>query len=96
MINPMKLMKMKNAWSRFAAHHPKFPLFLNAIVRKGIQEGTIFEFKVTSPDGQELVTNMRLSSEDIELWKEISEAMRYSYGFISCSYPATPDASPTC
>ena len=69
MINPMKLMKMKNAWSRFAAHHPKF-------VRKGIQEGTIFEFKVTSPDGQELVTNMRLSSEDIELWKEISEAMR--------------------
>ena len=69
-------MKMKNAWSRFAAHHPKFPLFLNAIVRKGIQEGTIFEFKVTSPDGQELVTNMRLSSEDIELWKEISEAMR--------------------
>ena len=75
MINPMKLMKMKNAWSRFAAHHPKFPLFLNAIVRKGIQEGTIFEFKVTSPDGQELVTNMRLSSEDIELWKEISEAM---------------------
>lgn len=61
---------------RFAAHHPKFPLFLNAIVRKGIQEGTIFEFKVTSPDGQELVTNMRLSSEDIELWKEISEAMR--------------------
>ena len=38
--------------------------------------GYHFEFKVTSPDGQELVTNMRLSSEDIELWKEISEAMR--------------------
>ena len=37
---------------------------------------TIRNFKVTSPDGQELVTNMRLSSEDIELWKEISEAMR--------------------
>ena len=44
MINPMKLMKIKNAWSRFAANHPKFPLFLNAIVKKGIQEekkGTI-------------------------------------------------------
>lgn len=76
MINPMKLMKLKNAWSRFTAHHPKFPLFLNAIVKKGIQEGTVFEFKVTSPDGQELVTNMRLGAEDIELWKELSEAMR--------------------
>ena len=43
---------------------------------RGIQEGTVFEFKVTSPDGQELVTNMRLSAEDIELWKELSEAMR--------------------
>ena len=69
MINPMKLMKIKNAWSRFAANHPKFPLFLNAIVKKGIQEETIFEFKVTYPDGQQLVTNMRLRAEDIELWK---------------------------
>ena len=51
MINPMKLMKIKNAWSRFAANHPKFPLFLNAIVKKGIQEETIFEFKVTYPHG---------------------------------------------
>ena len=76
MINPLKLMKMKNAWSRFTANHPKFPRFLNAVVRRGIQEGTVFEFKVTSPDGQELVTNMRLSAEDIELWKELSEAMR--------------------
>ena len=76
MINPIKLMKMKNAWSRFAATHPKCPLFLNAIVKRGVQEGTIFEFKVTSPDGQEFVTNMRLSADDIELWKELSEAMR--------------------
>ena len=76
MINPMKLMKIKNAWARFAANHPKFPLFLNAIVKKGIQEETIFEFKVTYPDGQQLVTNMRLRAEDIELWKEISEAVR--------------------
>ncbi len=76
MINPMKLMKLKNTWSRFTAHHPKFPLFLNAVVKKGIKEGTIFEFRVTAPDGQELVTNMKLSSEDIELWKDLSEAMR--------------------
>lgn len=75
MINPMKLMKIKNAWSRFAANHPKFPLFLNAIVKKG-SGGNHFEFKVTYPDGQQLVTNMRLRAEDIELWKEISEAVR--------------------
>ena len=41
-----------------------------------MQEETIFEFKVTYPDGQQLVTNMRLRAEDIELWKEISEAVR--------------------
>ena len=71
MINPMKLMKIKNAWSRFAANHPKFPLFLNAIVKKGIQEETIFEFKVTYPDGQQLVTNMRLRAEDIGRFADV-------------------------
>ena len=62
MINPMKLMKIKNAWSRFAANHPKFPLFLNAIVKKGIQEETIFEFKVTYPDGQQCILSVRIST----------------------------------
>ncbi|MFR5731931.1 MAG: hypothetical protein ACLUD2_08250 [Clostridium sp.] len=76
MINPMKLMKIKMPGLASRQNHPKFPLFLNAIVKKGIQEETIFEFKVTYPDGQQLVTNMRLRAEDIELWKEISKAVR--------------------
>ena len=48
-LNPMKLLQIKNAWDRFTAGHPKFPLFLKAIQKQGITEGTILELKVTAP-----------------------------------------------
>ena len=51
-MNPMQLLKMKSAWDRFQAAHPKFPLFLNSVMQNGIHEGTILEFKVTEPDGR--------------------------------------------
>ena len=56
-LNPMKLLQIKNAWDRFTAGHPKFPLFLKAIQKQGITEGTILELKVTAPDGRELCSN---------------------------------------
>ena len=50
-MNPMALMKIMNAKTKFNASHPKFGAFLNAAFAGGIQEGTIIEMKVTKPDG---------------------------------------------
>jgi hypothetical protein len=39
------------------------------IARNGVQEGSIIEIKVTSPDGTAIETNMKVSAEDVEMVK---------------------------
>lgn len=75
-MNPMQLLKMKSAWDRFQAAHPKFPLFLNSVMQNGIHEGTILEFKVTEPDGRTFCSNLKISREDLELFQELKELGR--------------------
>lgn len=73
MINPMKLMKFKNAWDNFTKNHPKFPSFLNAVKMNGIKEGTIIEINVTTAEGKTLSSNIKLKESDVELFQELSE-----------------------
>ncbi len=73
MLNPAKLFKIKGAWDRFVQNHPKFPMFLQAINRGAIREGSIVEIKVTTPEGKEISSNVKVSASDIELFQEISE-----------------------
>lgn len=77
-MNPLKLMQMKSSWDRFQKNHPRFLAFLNAVQRQGIREGMILEFKVTSPEGEELVTNMRVTADDIALFLELQEIAKSS------------------
>ena len=49
-MNPMKLLQLKSAWDRVKANHPKFPKYLSAVRQKAIREGTVIEFKVTTPE----------------------------------------------
>ncbi len=72
-MNPMQLLKMKSAWDRFRAAHPKFPLFLNSVMQDGIREGTILDFTVTEPDGKIYRSNLKISQEDLELFQELKE-----------------------
>ncbi|MBP9996993.1 MAG: hypothetical protein KBT19_06915 [Lachnospiraceae bacterium] len=61
------IMKIKGAWERFAANHPKFPMFISAVSKKGIKEGTIIEIGITDPDGTVMNTNIKISASDLEL-----------------------------
>lgn len=72
-MNPMKLLQLKSAWDRVKANHPKFPKYLSAVCQKAIREGTVIEFKVTTPEGEELSANLRLKEDDIALFQEITE-----------------------
>ena len=72
-MNPMKLLQIKSAWDRFTQNHPKFPKFLAAAQQKGIREGTLLEFKLVTPEGEERVTNLRIQASDIELFQELKD-----------------------
>lgn len=69
MINPTALFKAKSAWGKFAANHPKFPMFMRAAMQSGIKEGHIIEIKITSEEGETLCTNVKLTESDMELFQ---------------------------
>ncbi len=73
MLNPMKLMKMKDSWETFTRNHPQFPAFLQAVYPNGVQAGTVLEIGVTPPDGKPLRYRMTVTQEDMELFAGLSE-----------------------
>lgn len=74
-MNPMNLLQLKNAWACFRSNHPKFPKFLSAICQKSIQEGTVIEIRVVTPDGRETASNLRLKEEDVALFRELKQLL---------------------
>ena len=65
--NPAALLQMMNLWNRFERNHPKFPKFLKAVAQKGIKEGSIIEIKLTTAEGENFDSNLKVSAEDMEL-----------------------------
>ena len=63
MMDFSALLKIKGAWETFSNNHPRFMPFCQAI-----DAGTIIEVKVTSPDGKEYTTNMKLTQSDMDLF----------------------------
>ena len=72
-LNPMKLLQLKNSWQGFVNRHPKFPMFWKAVYKQALGEGTVIEFKVTTPDGKELAPNIRISQEDMQFLNQLKE-----------------------
>ena len=66
-MNIGKLMQLKGELDGFKSRHPKFPLFLKAVQQRALTEGTLMEIKVTTPDGQTLTSNLRLTQEDLDV-----------------------------
>lgn len=73
MINPMKIMQIKGMWDKFTSNHPKFPRFLAAVSTNGIQEGTIIDITITEPNGEKMESNLKISAEDLELFRQLKE-----------------------
>lgn len=69
--NPAALFQMMNLWNRFQKNHPKFPKFLSAVFRNGIKEGSIIEIKVTTADGENFDSNLKISADDMEMIEQI-------------------------
>ncbi len=72
-MNPAMLMKVMSAKNKFTANHPKFVAFLNAILKNGLEEGTVIEITVQKP-GQEAVTsNLKILQSDLDLMQGLKE-----------------------
>ncbi len=70
-INPMKLLEIKNMWDAFTKRHPKFPQFISAVQQAGITEGTVIEVQITTPDGRNFTSNLKVQPEDIAAVKNL-------------------------
>ena len=70
-FNPTAIFKAKKSWETFCGNHPRFPAFVQAVKTAGIQEGTIIEVSVTTPEGKTLTTNMRLTASDMEAFNNL-------------------------
>ena len=73
-MNPMAILQIKSLLDKFKNNHPKIPMFFSAAAQS-IDENSIIEIKVTTAEGQNLITNMKVTSDDIELFKELKEKM---------------------
>lgn len=71
MMDFSAIMKFKGAWDTFTRNHPKFVPFMQAVGREAIADGTIIEVKVTSPDGKEYNTNMKITQSDLDLFAQL-------------------------
>lgn len=74
-MNPMDLFRIKSLWDKFTRNHPKFPQFLQAVGKDTIAEGTVFEFKVTTANGETYTSNLKLTASDMELMEEMKSLM---------------------
>ena len=72
-MNPMAVMKLTALWTAFTQRHPKFPAFIKAASQAAMQEGSILEIQVTTPEGKTLTSNLKVTKEDLEMLQMIRE-----------------------
>lgn len=73
-LNQIARMQMlKKHLDIFRKNHPKFPAFVDAVWRNAMEEDTVIEISVTTPHGQNYVTNLKLKKEDLDFLQEIRE-----------------------
>ncbi|MCR5098681.1 MAG: hypothetical protein K6B14_07015 [Lachnospiraceae bacterium] len=58
---------------QFNSDHPKVVPFFMTVGEHAMVPGSVFEIKVTDPDGREYVSNIRLNENDIEIMRTIME-----------------------
>ena len=70
-LNPLQLLQIKKAWDQFTGRHPKFPAFIKALSKGAITEGSVLEITVTTADGRDLNSNLKITAEDMALVEEL-------------------------
>lgn len=72
-MNPMQLFQLKDRLRIFREQHPKVLDFLHAVAQNNIQPGVVMELRVTDNDNKTMVTNIKLTQEDIETFQMLKD-----------------------
>ena len=72
-MNAKRLFQMQMAWKKLNENHPRVLPFLKAVEAAGIQEGTIIEAVVRTPDGRTFESNVRVQQSDFDILKSLKE-----------------------
>ena len=72
-MNPMTMMQLMQRWSLFQQDHPKVIPFLQAAKDIALQEGAVLEIKATDPEGKAITSNIRVTANDVETFRMVSE-----------------------
>ncbi|MFQ7881936.1 MAG: hypothetical protein ACLRJA_18495 [Blautia producta] len=75
-FNPIKMMQARTAMTQFEKRHPKVRGFLESVSADALQEGTVVEVSVTTPQGKNYITNIKVTREDIELFRNARQMSR--------------------
>lgn len=75
-INPMKAMALKSEYAKFQKRHPKVLPFFNAVYSNALKENTIMEMHVSTEDGTQYTSNIKITKEDIEMLNDLRELFR--------------------
>lgn len=73
-MNPLALVKLKPLLKSFKENHPKFLMFVRKALKE-TDEGSVVEVKITTSEGKEYFTNLKMSEKDMELVKEMRSFM---------------------
>ncbi len=65
-MNPSDLPRLKERYDLFKTQHPKFFPFLQAAGQEAVREGTIAEIRIIPKEGQDFVTNIKLTADDVK------------------------------
>ncbi|MDE6036357.1 MAG: hypothetical protein K2G36_10695 [Ruminococcus sp.] len=74
-MNPLALVKIKPLLKKFKENHPKLLMFVRKTVNE-VDDGSIVEVKVTTSEGKEFFTKVKVTGEDMELVNEMREFLR--------------------
>ena len=72
-MNPGMIFKIMELKKRFDRNHPKFGAFFKAAGKDALVEGSIITISVQAPGKSEMVTNLRVTPDDLELIEEIKK-----------------------
>ena len=74
-MNPIAMMQAAGRIKLFQEQHPKAIAFIKSVSAGDIREGSVIEIKVTTPEGKESVSNIKLTKDDMETFNLIKNSL---------------------
>lgn len=73
-MNPLSAVKLLPLGKRFLAGHPKMKPFINTALNM-MGEDSVVEIKVKNADGRTIVSNFKITKDDVGLISELKKVL---------------------